>query len=102
MHHLIEKRFAKTLGLNENDILSIAISGSDHQKITNAFREIIGYSNDKGTKWITRTADANAVWEAVVRVYQGQGMEDYLPLLKEFLLNNKNYNGKITNWLGID
>ena len=104
IHHLIEKRFASALGLkgHENDILSIAISKTDHQKITNAFRDIIGYRNDKGTRLVTGTADANAIWEAVVRVYRSQGMEDYLPLLKESLLNNKHYNGKITNWLGID
>ena len=102
VHHLIEKRFANKLGLNENDILSIAISGSDHQKITNAFRKIIGYNNDKNAQLITRDANANDVWKAVVDVYKGLGMDEYLSLLKEFLLNNKNYNGKITNWRGIE
>lgn len=34
-HHLIEKRFAKKLGINANDTLSVALDKDTHKQITN-------------------------------------------------------------------
>jgi hypothetical protein len=39
VHHLIEKRFANTIELKANDILSIAIDKKTHDKITKLFRK---------------------------------------------------------------
>ncbi|MDQ0114627.1 RHS repeat-associated core domain-containing protein [Paenibacillus harenae] len=38
VHHLIEKRFAKNLGIKQDDILSTAIDPGTHTKITNKFK----------------------------------------------------------------
>ncbi|WP_019502247.1 SpvB/TcaC N-terminal domain-containing protein [Pseudanabaena sp. PCC 6802] len=45
-HHLIEKRFAKILGISANKIESIALTKTEHQLFTNAWRQAIGYVGD--------------------------------------------------------
>lgn len=59
-HHLIEKRFADVLGINSNDILSIALDKDTHQKITNAMREKLPYS----TLFNRRNYSAQDIWDA--------------------------------------
>lgn len=88
VHHLIEKRFAKTLGIDPDDIPSILLPKGDHQVITNAFRKEIGYAKDKNAKvlWSMRTTEN--IWKALEKVYTDNGMEQYIPILKQFLLKN--------------
>lgn len=86
-HHLIEKRFAKKLGINENDILSIAIDPDTHKKITKAFRDEIDYggvSAKKGRR-NTQSASVQEVWDATVKVYKKFGMTEYLQPLKDMM-----------------
>ena len=85
IHHLIEKRFADKLGLNKNSILSIAIDPDLHATITQAFRDVIGYKNDISKSLRTNTAEAHDIWDAIVNVYRGLGMEQYISQLKEFI-----------------
>lgn len=42
-HHLIEQRFAPTLGVEANTMLSVAVTKAEHQVFTNAWRTAIGY-----------------------------------------------------------
>ena len=98
VHHLIEKRFAIKLGIKANDILSVAIDKDLHQKITKAFRNEIGYALDLGAEYTTITASPQQIWEATVNVYRKLGLEEYLPLLKEQLMNSETAS-KITDWL---
>ncbi len=98
---MIEKRFADALGIDPDEILSIVIPDKgDHQKITNAFRKVVGYVNDKAAKWTTETAKPNVIWEAIYKAYTENDMSEYLPMLKEFLINNATQLGDI-DWLGV-
>ncbi|KRF27640.1 hypothetical protein ASG93_29290 [Paenibacillus sp. Soil787] len=84
-HHLIEKRFIyqinkglEAAGKNkivENDILSIAIDKDTHQKITNLFRQKIGYAYDNKTIR-TDNAELQDIWDAVVDVYTEVNMPE--------------------------
>ena len=97
VHHLIEKRFAKTLGIDPDDIPSILLPKGDHQAITKAFRDKIGYIGEKYKFLTTSTASAQDIWNVLTEVYKEQGMEKYIPILQKFLQNNsKNYG--ITIW----
>lgn len=76
VHHLIEKRLASKLGINEDDIPAIVLTKEEHQKFTNAWRNEIGYKGDK-TDINTTNADADAIMEAAQRIYK-----DYPELLR--------------------
>ena len=67
-HHIIEGRFARSLGLNENDMLSVVLTTAEHQKFTNQWREAIGYIGDKNP---LNTVDATKeqIWSAAQRIY---------------------------------
>ena len=97
-HHLIEKRFADNLGMNANDILSIAIDEDTHEMITQLFREKIHYN----TVWMkegiayTATALPQKIWDTTVEVYKEMGMEEFLTPLKEMLIEK----GHDLNWGG--
>lgn len=80
-HHLIEKRFADTLGIKSNDILSIAIDKETHQKITNAMRNELPYS----TLFNRKNYSAQEIWNATKKVYTDLGMDDYIDPLKQML-----------------
>ena len=54
-HHLIEQRFANTLGVTPGSMSSIAVTVEEHQIFTNAWRAEIGYT---GSKAITTTTSA--------------------------------------------
>jgi len=99
-HHLIEKRFIyqinqglKAAGKNkvvENDILSIAIDKDTHQKITNLFREKIGYVYDnKAIR--TDNATLQQIWDATVYAYTQANMPEAIetlrPVFKEMGVN---------------
>jgi len=62
-HHLIEKRFAKTLGVKHGDIPSVALTRERHQEITNRWRDAIGYGTG------TKTATKNLILEKAKEVY---------------------------------
>ena len=76
VHHLIEKRLASKLGINEDDIPAIVLTKEEHQKFTNAWRNEIGYKGDK-TDINTTNADVDAIMEAAQRIYK-----DYPELLR--------------------
>ena len=88
VHHLVEKRFDKTLNLKSNDILSIAIDKDAHQKITNMMRDEIPYNSVwKGADDLTTsTATPQQIWDATRRVYKELGYTEYLnPLKQQFI-----------------
>ena len=62
-HHLIERRFAKILGVSDGEMLSIAVTRGEHQVFTNAWRARIPYGAG------TRNATAAAVEEAAREIY---------------------------------
>ena len=103
VHHLIEKRFAGLLNVKENAILSVALDEDTHQKITNAFRQAIGYVGDKNPK-ITTNVDIQELWLAIVEVYSrevdGFDLRVYLGPLKEWFIKNVPNVGAITDWGG--
>jgi RHS repeat-associated protein len=70
VHHLIEQRFAKTLRVSEDDMLSIVVTPKEHQGFTNAWRSFIGYNNDKKAL-ITETANPEQIMDAARKVYNG-------------------------------
>lgn len=96
VHHLLEKRFAKTLGLKADDILSIAIDKNTHQSITNAMRKALPYD----TLFTKHNYSEQEVWKATVDVYTDLGLTEYLPALKNQLIESASNVGKITDWLG--
>ena len=76
VHHLIEKRFAKQMGIKETDMPSIVLTKDEHQKFTNAWREAIDY--EKSGKMITTTtATREKILEEARNIYK-----DYPELLK--------------------
>ena len=48
-HHVVEKRLVKYLGIDSSSMLSVAVTKSEHQKFTNAWRGIIKYGTDYST-----------------------------------------------------
>jgi hypothetical protein len=75
VHHLIEQRFAKKLGLDPANIPSVVLTREEHRVFTNAWRNAIGYEN-MNSEVRTATATLEDVWIAAQRVYQ-----DYPELL---------------------
>jgi RHS repeat-associated protein len=67
-HHIVEARFAETLGLTENEMLSAALTPQEHQAFTNAWRALIGYSNSSNPL-NTVTASAQDIWNAAQAIY---------------------------------
>jgi hypothetical protein len=98
VHHSIEKRFSKTLGIDANEILSIAIDKDTHKQITKLMRQEVPY--DTLFKKGTSAATPQQIWNATVNVYNELGITEYLPLLKEQLLDSATKANKITDWLG--
>jgi len=85
VHHLIEKRFAPTLGLNADDILSVALDKNLHKQITQEFRNKIGYNIIDVFRNDVRTGNATPqqIWDAIKDVYTKFDMEKYLDPIKE-------------------
>ena len=62
VHHIVEKRFARDLGIeNTDEMLSIALTKSDHRVYTNAWREAIGYKTGPHTP--------QEIWVAAQKIY---------------------------------
>ena len=62
VHHIVEKRFAKDLGIeNTDEMLSIALTKSDHRAYTNAWRKEIGYATGRHSP--------QEIWEAAKKIY---------------------------------
>ena len=78
----------------------VALDKDVHKKITKELRDIIGYKFDLGKDAVTGTASANQIWDAMVTVYKNNGLSDYLPQLKQYLLDNAENVAEITNWKG--
>jgi hypothetical protein len=68
-HHLIEKRFAATLGVDASKMTSIALTKAEHQAFTNAWRKAIGYLGDK-TAVTTATATKAQIEAAARTIYK--------------------------------
>ena len=87
-------------GLRKGDIISIAIDALEHQKLTNAMRDIIAYNSkiaiEQG-KLTTSTATAQQIWDATIKVYTELDMTQYLTMLKQQL--EKTFKGSI-DWRG--
>ena len=69
VHHLIEKRFAKQIGMKEVDMPSIVLTKDEHKQFTAAWREAIGYNNmhsDNVTSSVTR----DHILEAARTIYK--------------------------------
>jgi RHS repeat-associated protein len=64
-HHLIEKRFEKTLKLKKGQMKSIVVTKPEHQVFTNAWRSLISYGKE------TRFATPEEIYKAAERVYAG-------------------------------
>ena len=76
VHHLIEKRFAKQMGMKEVDMPSIVLTKDEHKQFTAAWNKAIGHrntSNDINTE----TADYDIIIEKARTIYK-----DYPELLK--------------------
>ncbi|WP_237732421.1 RHS repeat-associated core domain-containing protein, partial [Flavobacterium sp. UGB4466] len=75
-HHLLEQRFASTLGVTPGSMSAIAVTAEEHQIFTNAWRAEIGY---KGSSALTTTANATKeqIHNAARKVYK-----DYPEILK--------------------
>ncbi|EJL64498.1 RHS repeat domain-containing protein, partial [Flavobacterium sp. CF136] len=75
-HHLIEQRFAGTLGVTPGSMSSIAVTAEEHQIFTNAWRAEIGYEGSKATT-TTLEASKTQIYSAAKRIYK-----DYPQILK--------------------
>jgi hypothetical protein len=62
-HHLVEKRFAKTLGVKQRDMLSVALTKEQHRIYTKRWRKEIGYG------FGTKTAKYKKIVNAVDKIY---------------------------------
>jgi hypothetical protein len=70
-HHIIEQRLVKHLGINVGEMLSVAVTPAEHQKFTNAWREIFKY----GTNY--SELEIEDIWKAAQTIYK-----DYPELLE--------------------
>jgi hypothetical protein len=77
IHHLIEKRFASTLKITEDEIPGLVLTEAEHDRFTQAWLDEIGRRNMKVTP-NTTTATIDDIWEAAKNVY-----EEY-PVLQEY------------------
>lgn len=97
VHHLFEKRFANTLGIKSDDILSVALDKDTHKQITNLMREGIPYNSLFAKGRTTSSASVQEIWESTRDVYKELGLTQYLDPLKQQLIDA----GKakyITDW----
>ena len=69
-HHIVEKRLVQHLGIDINNMLSVAVTKSEHQVFTNAWRSIFPHGMD----YTDVTIDM--LWDAAQVVYK-----DYPELL---------------------
>lgn len=70
-HHIIEQRLVKHLGFNLNEMLSVAVTKSEHRMFTKAWRDIFNYGMDYSKIGV------DDIWEAAQSIYK-----DYPDLLE--------------------
>ena len=76
VHHLIEKRFAKQMGMKEVDMPSIVLTKDEHRQFTAAWREAIGYDKS-GAEMFTSGVEKEQILNVARDIYK-----DYPELLK--------------------
>lgn len=72
-HHVIEKRFAGVMGQSPGQMASVAVTSTEHQAFTNAWRARIPYGPGG-----TGAATKDSVLQAAQEIYAG-----YPAILKE-------------------
>jgi hypothetical protein len=75
-HHLIEKRFAGILGVNQGHMPSIALTPAEHKIFTDAWASAISYKATDSANWQT-------IWNAAQKIYANY--PDLLSLMNEWL-----------------
>ena len=89
-HHLLEKQYAKKFGVNQGDIISVALTPKWHRgvngekiigegininsKIENELMKIAGVDNRVSAN---RIATPEQIWQAHKKVYENIGHEDW-------------------------
>jgi hypothetical protein len=76
VHHLIEKRFAKQMGMKEADMPSIVLTKDEYRQFTAAWREAIGYDKS-GAEMFTSGVVKEQILNVARDIYK-----DYPELLK--------------------
>jgi len=84
-HHLIEQRFAETLGVNAREIPTVYLAPSEHQPITQSWRQFVGYSNSRNPL-TTANATLDDIWNAATQIYADQ--PSWLRAVEEFLFSH--------------
>jgi len=69
-HHIVEQRLAQTLGIDSKLMDSVAVTTTEHQAFTNAWRQLIPYGTDYSK------LNQSQIWDAAQKVYK-----DYPQLL---------------------
>ena len=64
-HHIIERRLVRHLGIDVDDMLSVALTKAEHRQFTKAWREIFKYGMDYSS--LTR----EDIWDAAQIIYEG-------------------------------
>ena len=78
--------------------MSVALDKDVHKQITKALREKIPY--DTIFKKGTSAASAQDVWSALVETYSEMNLTQYIPQLKQQLLEKATNVHEISDWLG--
>ena len=63
-HHIIEQRLVKHLGIDISNMLSVAVTKSEHQVFTNAWRKAFAYGMDYNTLTV------DAIWDVAQEIYK--------------------------------
>jgi hypothetical protein len=67
-HHIIETRLASRLGLDMSKMPTVALTRPEHQVLTNAWRDAIGYTNSSNPI-NTANATLEQIWAAAQLIY---------------------------------
>jgi len=67
-HHIIEKRFARIVGVNPGQMQSVALTPEEHRTFTNMWRAYIGYDGSNAAI-TTSTATVEDIWFAAQQIY---------------------------------
>ncbi len=90
VHHLIEGRFARNLGVKAADMPAVVMTREEHRAFTNRWREAIGYNSKNGIyerAMSTTTADKQQIQDAAQKIYKDY--PDLLGAINEYLGNLK-------------
>ncbi len=68
-HHIIEARFADTLGMVKGQMASVAVTAEEHQVFTNLWRQAIGYAGSNNPLH-TLNATREQIWAAAQDIYR--------------------------------